>query len=83
MELVWAAPAANADGTPLSGLAGYRIRYGRGHGNLNQSVVIDNPSIQVYVIDSLAPGTWYFEVAAINAQSVEGPPSNVASKVVI
>jgi hypothetical protein len=34
------------------------------------------------VVESLAAGTWYFGVSAVNSQGVESPLSNMASKTI-
>ncbi len=78
--LSWLPPIENADGTVLTDLAGYRIRYGRDPADPELSVDIDNPSINVYVVERLGAGTWYFEVVALNARGVESRPTAVASK---
>ena len=44
-ELTWTAPTQNEDGTPLTNLAGYKIRYGSSYGALNQVVDVPNPGI--------------------------------------
>ena len=78
--LSWLPPMENADGTVLTDLAGYRIRYGRDPAHPELSVDIDNPSINIYVVERLGAGTWYFEVVALNARGVESRPTAVASK---
>ena len=83
VELVWAPPAVNVDGTPLDTLAGYRVLYGRDVENLDQSVLIEDPQIHQCVLEDLPKGTWYFAVVARNALGLEGPPSNIASKTII
>jgi Putative Ig domain len=78
--LSWQAPTSNADGSPLTNLAGYRIIYGREARDLDQSVQIDNPSISTYVVERLSPGTWYFAVIAVNRYCLESVPSGLGSK---
>ena len=60
--LTWVAPTTNADGTPLTDLAGYKIYYGTSSGVY--SVIIDVGNITTYKIDNLSPGTYYFSVTA-------------------
>ena len=64
--LSWTAPTENTDGSTLSNLAGYRIRYGTSAGALTQTIVIDNASVTTYVVENLSPATWYFAVSAVN-----------------
>jgi hypothetical protein len=78
--LSWQAPVSNADGSPLTNLAGYRIVYGREPRDLDQSVPIDNPSISTYIVERLSPGTWYFAVIAVNSVCLESVPSDLGSK---
>lgn len=80
--LSWSPPTENADGTPLTDLAGYKIRYGRSATDLGSVIDITNPSLSAYVIENLSPGTWYFTVVAVNSAGVESEPSGIASKTV-
>lgn len=80
--LTWLPPTQNTDGTPLTNLSGYEVRYGRDPDNLDQSVRLNNPSMSVYVLENLSPGTWYFAVAAVNDRGIASPLSNVASKTI-
>jgi hypothetical protein len=78
----WTPPTQNTDGTSLTNLAGYRIQYGPSASMLTQSVQIANPGLTTYVIDNLAPGTYYFAVRAYATSGAESANSNVVSKVV-
>jgi putative Ig domain-containing protein len=78
--LSWTAPTENTDGSTLSNLAGYRIRYGTSATSLTQTIVIDNASVTTYVVEDLSPATWYFAVTAVNSQGAESTNSNVANK---
>jgi hypothetical protein len=80
--LSWTPPTQNSDGTSLGNLAGYRVIYGRTSGNLDQTVNVDNPSINRYVVENLSSGTWYFAVVAVNGTGVTSQLSNTASKTV-
>jgi hypothetical protein len=81
-SLSWTPPTQNSDGTTLGNLAGYRVIYGRTATNLDQTVNVDNPSINRYVVENLSSGTWYFAVVAVNATGVASQLSNTASKTV-
>jgi len=80
--LSWTAPTQNTDGSSLTDLSGYKIRYGRSAGDLTQSVSITNPSISTYVIENLSTGGWFFAVTAVNGAGMESAFSNVASKTI-
>jgi len=79
-SLQWEAPPSKMDGSPLDDLAGYRILYGHSSDDLDQSVVIDNPTATSYQFTTLPDGVWYFAVVAVNASGLEGPPTTVATK---
>ena len=78
--LSWTAPTENTDGTSLANLAGYRIRYGTSASALTNTIVIDNASVTTFVVEDLAPATWYFAVTAVTSVGVESAYSNVANK---
>jgi len=80
--LSWDPPTENSDGTPLTDLAGYRIYYGRNEDNLGQVVVVTNPGLTRYVIENLSPARWHFAMTSVNAEGVEGPRSQIASKTI-
>jgi hypothetical protein len=82
VTLSWTPPTMNEDGTVLTDLASYKIYYGVAAGNYPSQVRIDNPGISTYVVDNLAPNTYYFVSTAINASGVESSYSNMATKTV-
>jgi hypothetical protein len=73
--LSWNPPTEYEDGTPLK-LTGYRIYWGPMDDYYPNSVTVENPGLTRYVVENLAPATWYFTVTAL-ADKVESPPSNV------
>lgn len=80
--LSWQPPTSNTDGSPLTNLAGYVVRYGTSPSDLNIQVRIDNPGLVRYVVSDLTPATWYFHVAAFNTAGVESSPSATGSKTI-
>lgn len=80
--LSWQPPTSNTDGSPLTNLAGYVVRYGTSPGALDIEVRIDNPGLVRYVVSDLAPATWYFHVVAYNSAGVESSPSATGSKTI-
>lgn len=78
-ELAWEPPTANEDGSPLTDLAGYVIRYGRSMGGLDQSVKISNAGTTMYVVEDLSEGTWYFSLSCLNSAGVESRPTGYVS----
>lgn len=78
--LSWMPPTENTDGSSLSNLAGYRIRYGTSAGSLTNTIVIENASVTTYVVEDLSSATWYFAVTAVTSSGTESNYSNVANK---
>ena len=78
--LQWEIPSSKVNGSPLDDLAGYHILFGRSAEDLDHSVFVDGATVTTYEISSLDPGIWYFAVAAVNANGLEGPPSTAAMK---
>jgi hypothetical protein len=73
-DLTWTAPTRNEDGTALTNLAGYKVRYGTSPGALSQSVTVANPAATGTSIGGLAAGTWYFTVASYTNTGAESAP---------
>lgn len=76
----WVAPLENVDGSALTDLAGFVIVYGTDRDALSESVYIDNPSIDRYLLEDLSPGTWYFGVKAYSSSGQESAISSVEGK---
>jgi hypothetical protein len=73
--LSWLPPAADD-------LAGYKIYYGNTLGNYPFTIDIPNPGITTYLIENLAPDTYYFVVTAYDDSNNESVPSDAASKTI-
>ena len=80
--LSWGAPTERSDGTPLTNLAGYRVRYGTSPGNYSNQVQIPNPGITSCVIENLPKGTYYFVATAYDASGNESQFSTVVTKTI-
>jgi hypothetical protein len=80
-SLNWAPPTEREDGSSLQALGGYRIYYGRDPENLDHSIALGGDVIE-YRVDGLAPGAWYFAVAAISEDGLESRPSSVVTKTI-
>jgi len=81
-SLDWTPVTQNTDGSLATDLAGYQIHYGTSPATLSNTIVESDPSETSYVVTNLAPGTWYFAVAAYTSDGSTGVLSNVASKTV-
>jgi hypothetical protein len=77
--LTWLPPTENEDGTALTDLAGYKIYWGTEPDVYSGSLTIDNPGTSAYVVENLAPATYYFVATAFNAAGVESPASDIAT----
>jgi hypothetical protein len=80
--LSWTPPTTNTNGTALTNLAGYRVYWGTSAGSYSNSVTLNNAGLTSYVVSSLAPGTYYFAVTALNSSGVESAKSNSGSKTI-
>ena len=80
VTLSWQAPTQRTDGSALTDLAGYRIRYGTAPGSYANQVQIANPGITSYVINNLPPGTYYFVATAYDSAGRESEFSGMVSK---
>jgi hypothetical protein len=81
VTLSWVPPTTNTDGTPVTGLSGFRVFYGTASRQYSQSISIPSPTITAAVVEGLSAGTtWYFAVTAVNASGVESAYSQEASK---
>ncbi len=78
--LSWSPPTSNVDGTPLTNLAGYRVKYGKSASDLSVSLSIPGPNVTSAVIENLSAGTWYFAVSAYTTTNIESDLSNLAQK---
>jgi putative Ig domain-containing protein len=81
-SLSWTPPTMNTDGSPLTNLAGYKVYWGSAIGDYPNSVTLNNPGLASYVVEGLAPGTYYFVVTARSSAGSESPFSNVGSKTI-
>jgi hypothetical protein len=78
--LTWTPPTTNTDGSTLTTLAGYRIAYGASAAQLTQTIQLGNAGMSSYVVENLAPGTYYFAVRAYTSSGAESANSNVVTK---
>ncbi len=80
--LTWTIPTDNTNGSALTDLAGYIIRYGTSEDALTQFIKVASANTTEYEIDNLAPGTYYFEVIAYTSAGTQSSPSDIASKTI-
>jgi hypothetical protein len=78
VTLSWLPPTENADGTPLTDLAGYKIRYGQRTRSYETVIDVRSAGLTTYVVDGLVPSTYHFTISAYKASGVESDFSNEA-----
>lgn len=79
VTLAWDAPTTNADGTPLTDLAGYKLYYGPSSGNYTQN--IDVGAVITYKAANLPDGLYFFVVTAYDTMGNESDYSNEVSTI--
>lgn len=81
VTLSWIIPTEQDDGTPLTDLAGFYIYFGGASGDYTDTIRIENPSINLYIVEGLTVGsTYYFAATSFNSLGVESVFSNEVSK---
>ena len=80
--LSWTPPTQNTDGTPLTDLAGFKVRWGTSQGTYPNAATINNPGITTYLVENLPPSTYYFVATAFDTAGNESTFSNAASKTI-
>jgi hypothetical protein len=78
----WTPPTRNVDGSALTSLAGYRIRYGTNRSSLSNTITVTNVGVTRYVVQNLPVGTWYFGVQAYSSGGAQSALSTLASKTI-
>jgi hypothetical protein len=82
VELSWTPPTKHTDGTPLLDLGGYKIYFRPAEGTYTELIDLPNPALTTYVAENLAPGTYYFYIAAYDSAGVPSDGSNAVSKTI-
>ena len=78
--VTWQPPTTNTDNTPLTDLAGFIVKYGTSPTALTQSSNVAGATVTTWTSPTLTPGTWYFNVLAVNALGLVSDPSNTVNK---
>ena len=80
--LSWTPPIENADGSTLTDLAGYKIRYGTSPGTYSDTEIINDPGLTSFMIEDLASADWYFVMTSFNSSGIESGYSTEVSKTI-
>ena len=78
----WLPPTQYTDGSAITNLEGYRVRYGKSATALSAVVTVPNAGVVSSVIQGLTPGVWYFSVSAYTSQGAESDESQAVSATV-
>ncbi len=80
VTLSWVPPTTNTDGTPVTGLSGFKVYYGTASGQYSQTLTVSGAATTSVVIEGLVRGnTWYFAVKAYNNSGSESVYSQEVS----
>jgi hypothetical protein len=80
--LIWTAPTRNEDGTPLTNLAGYKVRFGTSPSALARVLDVPGAGTTTVTIPNLAAGTWYFTLASYTNTGVESAQTQTVSRTI-
>ena len=78
--VTWVAPSQNADGSPLTNLAGFHVYYGSDANVLSALQDVPHSGVSSTVVANLKTGTYFFAVSAYTADGAESELSTVVSK---
>ncbi|MDH3636635.1 MAG: fibronectin type III domain-containing protein [Gammaproteobacteria bacterium] len=67
----WTPPTENTDGSALTDLAGYRIRYGTSPGSYSVTITLNGSGLTSYLVENLGVADWYFVMTAFNSSGIE------------
>lgn len=79
VTLNWSTPQENEDGSVLTDLRGYEIRFGPEPGGYGNLIDVRNPGSTNYTVNGLASGTYYFTASAYNLLGITSDLSNEVS----
>ena len=84
IELSWDIPQEREDGSALDlyEIDGYVIAYGTDQNNLSSQVTVDGASVQTKLLENLANGTYYFSIATVDSDGVQGAYSGVIQQTI-
>jgi len=80
--LSWTPPIQNTDGSSLTDLAGYKIRYGTSPGNYSETITLNNPGLSSYLVENLFSADWFFVMTSINSSGIESGNSREVGKTI-
>jgi Putative Ig domain len=79
VTLNWSAPTQNTDGSALTDLAGYVVRYGQVSRQYTSTFKVWGAGAASAVVEGLGAGTWYFSVQSFNTSGLNSELSGEVS----
>ncbi|MFD2229599.1 immunoglobulin domain-containing protein [Alkalimarinus sediminis] len=82
-QLSWTIPNKRQDGTmlQLSDIAGYVVAYGTSPENLSSQLIVEGAQSTQYPFENLDPAqTYYFKIATVDVNNIQGEFSDVVMK---
>ncbi|MEL6447926.1 MAG: putative Ig domain-containing protein [Pseudomonadota bacterium] len=80
LTINWTPPTQNVDGSPVVGLAGFKIFYGQSSGSYPNVIDVNNGGLTSYTVENLTPGTWYLAMTATDSSGLESALSYEITK---
>ena len=80
VSLAWNVPTTYVDGTPATGMVGFKVYYGTVSRMYTHTIDVNN--VPCYTIKSLFPGTYYFAITAYDSSGIESDFSTELSKTI-
>lgn len=77
----WTPPTLNTDGSALTDLAGYRIRYGTSSGSYSVTITLGT-ELTSYMVENLGVSDWFFVMTAFNSSGIESSYSTEVHKAI-
>jgi hypothetical protein len=82
VTIAWRPPTTRVDGSTLTDLAGYRVKFGNAAGSYPNTVVLRNPGLTSYNVEDLAPGRWYFVISAFDSAGISSTDTQPISTLI-
>ena len=78
--LSWDVPTLSLKGKPVADLAGYMIHYGTHADVLTHSIEVKGSGSNMFVVQDLKPGVYYFAVRAVTSNGTHSNLSNIITR---
>ena len=82
VTVAWRPPTTRVDGSTLTDLAGFRVKYGNAAGDYPNTVTLNNPGLTRHTVAYLAPGRWYFVISAFDSGGYASSDTSPVSTVI-